>query len=171
LLLIAVAVAVIIIDQLTKALINGHVQVGESLPIIPGILHVTHVQNAGAAFGMMQNRRPLFLIAALVIIATIAIFYRRIKEEGTLLVVAVGFLLGGAIGNLIDRVTMGMVTDFIDVRIWPVFNVADCAIVIGVMVLGYYAIKSSNKELKNEQNCEDNPQRNTIENASMGTRQ
>jgi signal peptidase II len=168
--LIAVAVAVVMIDQLTKALINGHMQVGESLPVVPGILHITHVQNAGAAFGMMQNRRPLFLIAALVIIAAIAIFYRRIKEEGMLPVTAVGLLLGGAVGNLIDRVSVGTVTDFIDVRIWPVFNLADCAIVIGVIVLGYYAIKSSNKESKNEQNCEDNPQRNTIENTSMGTR-
>jgi signal peptidase II len=175
LILIAVAVAVVIIDQLTKALINGYMQVGESLPVIPGILHVTHVQNAGAAFGMMQNRRPLFLVAAFVIITVIAVFYRRIKEEGVLPVIAVGLLLGGAIGNLIDRVLVGMVTDFIDFRIWPVFNIADCAIVVGVVVLGYFAIRSSNKESKKEpnedQNCKENPQRNTIENASIGTGQ
>jgi signal peptidase II len=173
--LIAVAVAVVIVDQLTKALISGYMQVGESLPIIPGILHITHVQNAGAAFGMMQNRRPLFLIAAFVIISVIAIFYRRIKEEGILPVTAVGLLLGGAIGNLIDRVMAGTVTDFIDFRIWPVFNIADCAIVIGVIALGYFAIRSSNnesnKESDKDKNCKENPQRNTIENASIGTGQ
>jgi signal peptidase II len=89
---------------------------------------------------MMQNRRPLFLIAAVVIIAAIAVFYRRIKEEGTLPVVSVGLLLGGAVGNLIDRMLVGKVTDFIDVRIWPVFNVADSAIFVGVAVLVYFMV-------------------------------
>jgi signal peptidase II len=142
-LLIVIAAVVVLIDQLTKAAVNTYMQVGESLPVISGVLHITHVKNAGAAFGLMQDAQPLFLIAAIALIVLISIFHRRIREEGFWMTAALGMVLGGAIGNLIDRVSTGAVTDFIDIRIWPVFNAADSAIVVGVAILGVLLLLTS----------------------------
>lgn len=133
--LAAFAAAVVLIDQSSKTLIKSYLQTGESFPLISGVLHLTHIKNTGAAFGLMQDRQILFLTTAVVLIAAILVFYRQIKEEGPWVKASLGLILGGAIGNFIDRTLNGEVTDFIDIRIWPVFNVADSAIVVGVILL------------------------------------
>jgi len=109
---------------------------GESIPLISGVLHFTHVKNSGAAFGVLQNQRAVFLIASIVVIIAILYYYWQDKSESKLINGSLGLVLGGAIGNLIDRVFLGKVTDFIDFRVWPVFNLADSAIVIGAILLG-----------------------------------
>lgn len=131
--LIAVtAAAVFLVDALTKWLVQTRLVPGESLPVIPGFFYITYVRNAGAAFGLLQHQTLLFIAVALVVIALIVTYGRRVAGSSTVMHVALGLLLGGAAGNLLDRILYGRVVDFLDFRLWPfVFNVADSAIVVG----------------------------------------
>jgi signal peptidase II len=141
--LLAIAGVTVALDQYTKWLVRTYVPVNQSwnpIPWLEPIVTLTHVQNTGAAFGIFPNMNIVFIGVAIVVIALIAIFYRRLAGGSWLLRIAFGLQLAGALGNLIDRLTIGYVTDFVDVRIWPVFNVADSAIVVGTALLAYYAI-------------------------------
>ena len=131
----SIALVVVFLDQLTKFLIKENFQLSHSLPIIKNILHLTYVTNTGSAFGLFKNFN-IFLIC-FSIIAIIVIFYylKSIVKNEKLLQFAVGLLLGGTIGNLIDRLLYGAVIDFIDFRIWPVFNIADSAVTISALLL------------------------------------
>lgn len=131
--------AVLVLDQLTKLLIVGSFAPAQSLPLLPPVLQFTYVQNTGAAFGMFQGRPWVFAIIAAGIIIWIA---RELRHGGLTppLAAAYGLVLGGAAGNLIDRLRLGYVIDFIDLRVWPVFNVADSAITIGVTLLIVHAL-------------------------------
>lgn len=140
-----VALLVVLLDQLTKYLVKGNLLLGDSLTLIPGILHITHVNNSGAAFGLFQDRRPLFIIISLVAIAFILLFHRRNRSEYIWVPFGLGLALGGAIGNLIDRIMHEKVTDFIDFRIWPVFNLADASVVIGLALLAYCLLMGKGK--------------------------
>lgn len=130
------ALLVVLLDQLTKFLIKNNFQLNQSIPIIKNILNLTYVTNTGSAFGLFKGLNLIFIIFSIAVI--IAIFHyikRKIKQNEKLLQLSVGLLLGGTIGNLIDRISYGYVVDFIDFRIWPVFNVADSAITISAVLL------------------------------------
>jgi len=123
-------------DQLTKHLIASRCLPGESLPLIPSVLHLTYVQNTGAAFGLFKGQRALFLLLSLLVIAwVIREFLLRRSALTPSLMWGYALVLGGAAGNLIDRLRLGYVVDFIDLKVWPVFNVGDSAITIGVALL------------------------------------
>lgn len=124
------------LDQLTKALVRGGLSVGESVPV-EGFFRLTHVTNSGAIFGLFPNQVVVMTGASLVGIAVLLYFYHaNVNAGGDWRVrVALGLLLGGAVGNLIDRLLLGKVTDFLDVGAWPVFNLADSSIVTGVIML------------------------------------
>jgi signal peptidase II len=109
----------------------------ESIPVIPNIFHLTYIENPGAAFGLLANQRIFFIVITIIILIAVIYFYRQLKPGQILLKIALGMVVGGAIGNLIDRLRIGMVTDFFDFRIWPVFNIADSAIVIGMIYISY----------------------------------
>lgn len=141
-----VAILVIVFDQATKVIIRRYVPVGDSIPLIPGILHITYVRNPGVAFGLLPNQKIVFLIISLAVIIFILYYYRRLNVAERLQTLALGLLLGGTVGNIIDRFFLGKVTDFIDFRIWPVFNLADSSIVIGVVLLGFILISNARKE-------------------------
>mgnify|MGYP003860072617 CR=1 FL=1 len=144
--LIITAIIVLIIDQASKALVRSLMAVGESFSVIPGILYITYVRNSGAAFGLLPNQKVLFFIISLTVIIFILYYNRRMKIANRLLAISLGSLLGGAAGNLIDRLFVGMVTDFIDFRVWPVFNIADSAIVISVILIAYILLTQRPKE-------------------------
>lgn len=129
------AALVIALDQFTKAMVMARMAVAESIPIIPGVLHLTHVRNWGAAFGMFPHRTPFFIAGNALVLLTALVY--GFGPGGKRRALAVGLLAGGAGGNLTDRLRLGFVTDFLDVRVWPVFNVADSAIVIaaGLLIL------------------------------------
>ncbi len=146
LLLIIIAILVVAVDQVTKALIRNFMPVGDSVPLIPEVLHITHVRNPGGAFGLLPDQKIVFLIISLAIIIFILYYHRRLNITDRLQTLALGLLLGGAVGNIIDRFLLGKVTDFIDFRVWPVFNLADSSIVIGVVLLGFIFINSTRKE-------------------------
>lgn len=129
--IILLAVLVIAIDQCSKYYIQTHMAQGMSIPIIQNIFHITYILNPGAAFGLLKHQTFFLIGIAIVLVAAIIYFYRQIPAN-RLLHCSLGLLMGGAVGNLIDRVELGYVVDFFDFRIWPVFNVADIAIVSGV---------------------------------------
>ena len=137
LLLAAVPIAVIVIDQWSKKYIQAHMLPGMSLPVIDNVFHITYVLNPGAAFGILENQRMFFIAIALFMLALSGYFFYRVNENFRLMRLGICLLAGGAIGNVIDRVQTGYVVDFFDFRIWPVFNVADIAIVTGVGCVVY----------------------------------
>jgi len=136
-----VTLAVVIADQLSKYAVRQSLAPSSSIPVIPGVLNLTHVLNPGAAFGLLPGGRTLFFAASGAVIAFIIVYYLRVRPSSPILLTALGLELGGAIGNLIDRSTAGVVTDFIDFRIYPVFNLADSAIVVGLMLLAFVVLR------------------------------
>ena len=138
------ALLVVIADQLSKLWIRSNLAVGESLLEL-GFFRIRHIYNTGAAFGLFQDQS--FLLAIIAVIGVIAIllivivFPRRLPFlNGGLGKIALGLILGGTVGNLIDRLRFGRITDFIDFSVWPLFNVADSAITVGVILLAYSLI-------------------------------
>jgi signal peptidase II len=132
-------IGILVFDQLTKYIINQRIPKGVSIPIIKNIFHLTYVLNPGAAFGMFKNQVYFFITVAVLAIIFIMIILRRKgtrREE-----IALYLILSGAISNLIDRIRLGAVIDFLDFRIWPVFNIADSAITIGAILLAYSVLK------------------------------
>lgn len=130
------ACLVVALDQISKFLIRAYLVPGQSVPPNAPI-RLTYVANTGGAFGMFGDQTFLLTIAGIVGVVAIILYYRYPLVGGTLLRSGLGLQLGGAVGNLIDRLQRGYVTDFLDVRFWPVFNLADSAIVIGVSILTY----------------------------------
>lgn len=130
------------LDQITKIAVRARFEPSETLPIIENVFHLTYVRNTGAAFGLMPGQQSLFVLATTLVLAGIAVFWWRARPRGLVLAVSLGSIVGGALGNLIDRVTLGRVTDFFDFRIWPVFNVADVALVVGAIGLFAWALLS-----------------------------
>ncbi len=146
LLFLGLAVVVVIVDQVTKRLAEDQLERSgvHSVPIVDDVLRFTYVENRGAAFGLLQQQTAFFIVVGLIVIAVIAASYRYLPRSGLRLHLALGLQLGGAVGNLIDRVRQGYVVDFVDfgyhANWWPVFNVADSAIVIGVALLALNAL-------------------------------
>ena len=147
LLLLALAALVIGIDQLTKYLVGSNMEWGQSIPS-EGFVRLTYTTNTGGAFGIFANQTFLLAVAAVLGILVFLVYFRYIPLESTLLKAGLGLDLGGAIGNLIDRLRVGEVTDFIDIGPWPVFNVADSAIVVGTILIIYYLLFIAQKKAR-----------------------
>ena len=130
--------AVLIADIITKYLATAKLSFGESIAVIENFFHITLVRNYGVSFGLFNeaNLRWVWIIVA--VVAICIIFYYYAKLENMMVLVAASFILGGAIGNGIDRLLRGFVIDFIDFRIWPAFNIADSAITVGASLLIIY---------------------------------
>jgi len=141
--LFAIALAIVALDQYTKALVRENLPLNTSwmpIPWLDPFVTLTHTRNTGAAFGLFPSLGVVFRLISLVVVVAITFLFRRLAAGSWLLRIAFGLQLGGATGNLIDRVAWGYVTDFIDVRVWPIFNVADSALVVGTALLAYYAL-------------------------------
>ena len=134
-----VTFTVILIDRLTKIYFSSLLSSGESLPVIPNVLNMTLVHNTGIAFGLFKDQGIVFIIIPIIAIIFLIynIYYYRNNGEALTrpYIVASSLILAGAIGNLIDRIAFGHVIDFIDLHVWPVFNVADSAITIGATII------------------------------------
>ena len=132
---LGIGILVFIVDQLVKHLVVSTMHLGQSVPVIKEIFHITYVLNPGAAFGMLEHQRWFFILVALAAVLLGAAFYKKLQQESFLMRSGAGLLLGGAVGNLADRIQSGLVVDFLDFRIWPVFNIADIAICAGAGIL------------------------------------
>lgn len=135
---IIIAAVLTAADQAVKAVIQRSMFLHESIPVIPDFFHLTYIVNRGAAFGVLENQQWLFLLVAVILFLLYGVFYRNIPRSW-LIHCGLGLLLGGALGNALDRALKGAVVDFFDFRVWPVFNVADMGIVIGVLLLLWYS--------------------------------
>ena len=143
--LVSVAIATLAADQLTKYLTRNNLAIGESWPR-EGFFRITHGANTGTAFGLFPDQTLLLTLASIVAIGFIIYFYRAHGGQTWLSGVNVGLLLGGAFGNLLDRLVAGKVTDFIDVGPWPIFNIADSAVVVGITLLIANMVLFENRE-------------------------
>lgn len=143
--LFVLPLAVVILDQFSKYFVVENMALGESIPIIEEVFHLTYILNPGAAFGMFAHNRLFFIAIAVIVIGIIIWARREILASPWEVKAGCGLFLGGAIGNLIDRARQGLVIDFFDFRIWPVFNIADIAICIGVGLIIWNLLKTELK--------------------------
>jgi signal peptidase II len=141
LMLIAISTFVVGLDQLTKRWVLTTLPEGGWWSPLPGeawrFFRITHATNSGAAFGIFPNQGSFFILVAVVVVIAIVLYYRHLPTGDWLLRLSLGLQLGGAIGNLVDRLRFGYVIDFVDVGFWPIFNVADASITIGVILIAY----------------------------------
>ena len=152
----AIAVLIVVADQVTKFLVIQHIPEGESIPVIQGVLHWTHIKNDGAIFGWFDNSRWLFMVLSTVgILLMIGMLVYWVKKEpkDKFMQVILTLLIAGGIGNMIDRCAFGVVTDFIDFCAFPtlwkwIFNVADCAVTIGGGMMVLWLILSVVAEIR-----------------------
>lgn len=147
--LLAVSGITVILDQITKLLVAAYIGYGQDIAVIPGFFNLTHVLNPGGAFGLFAQQGAMvrvmfFLVFSLVAVGLILYLYVGIPETHPMLANGLSLIFGGAVGNLIDRVRMGKVIDFLDVYLgdlhWPAFNVADSAICIGVGIFMFHIL-------------------------------
>ena len=129
-----VAGAAIVADQLTKQVVGRTLELGDSVDIV-GPFSIHHVQNSGIAFGLFGSRTEIVIAVTGIAVGAMLVFFARSGRRHPVLPVALGLVLGGSIANLIDRVRLGHVTDFLDLVAWPAFNLADTFIVVGVAIL------------------------------------
>ncbi len=146
---LSIAGVAVLVDQITKWYIRQHFALYESLSVVDSFFRITYARNAGGAFGLLNQgarvwRLPFFLMASCVAVVVLLMFVRRVQPGQWWLLVALGSILGGALGNLIDRMMSGEVTDFLDVYWrdyhWPTFNVADSCITVGMVILVVYSL-------------------------------
>ncbi len=131
--LLIIVCSIIMVDQVSKQLVHSMMELGQSVTVISNFLYLTYVRNPGAAFGMFPYQTAFFIAVTLVVVILILYYYRFLNEDHRWMRLGLSLQLGGALGNLIDRVTVAYVIDFINFTIWPpVFNLADAAIVIGI---------------------------------------
>ena len=138
LLIFSAAFLVILIDQISKFAIRNSMHLSQSIPVVKNIFYITYLQNLGAGFGILQQQRLLLILVSAAVVCIILFYSKKIGKKDRLLQVISGIVLGGTIGNLIDRIIYGYVIDFLDFMIWPVFNIADSAVTIGIILLIVY---------------------------------
>ena len=127
---------VALLDQISKIWVERSMDFMESIPVIPGIFHLTYIQNPNSAFGLLKFPNKVFIIIAIIVMVLIVFLLReKIRQKDRLVFLSLVFILGGSLGNMIDRLRTGAVIDFLDFRIWPIFNIADSAINIGLFLL------------------------------------
>ena len=154
-----IVAGVVILDQITKVIVLNTLAVGESVPLIRGVFHFTHVKNPGAAFGMLENNRWVFIVISLVAVFAMMFYLVKYRPRDGWLYVPLCMIAGGGFGNMIDRLFYGekfghgLVVDFLDFcafpRIWHwIFNVADAFVVVGAGILFVYLLRDTIKEMK-----------------------
>lgn len=141
--LMIVTAIILVLDQLTKAMVLDRLPLYTTVPVIPGFFNLTHIQNPGGAFGFLADQSPavrrlLFIVISSAAVVMVFWFYRTTPRDRPFLALAFALIFGGAIGNLIDRFRFGKVVDFLDFYVgtwhWPAFNVADSAITVGISI-------------------------------------
>lgn len=138
--ILLITFSVLILDQITKWIVKSFIFSVYQVEIIKGFLYISMIKNTGAAFGILQQQR-LFLILVPIVILLLFVYYYKDIPKDTLAWVSAGLILGGALGNLTDRLILGYVIDFVHFTFWPAFNVADSAISIGAVLYAYLLVR------------------------------
>lgn len=131
----------LVLDQAVKLLVRSNMGLYESIPVIPHIFHITYVENPGAAFGILANHRFLFLVLCLIIVGVLTYLYTQLQNKKSPMAFSLALIISGALGNAIDRALKGSVTDMFDFQVWPVFNIADITICVGLALFAILIIK------------------------------
>ena len=145
--LIQLAALVFVIDQFSKFLVRDQLFRYESFPAT-GFFRITHVFNTGSAFGIFRDQNTPLILVSFLGIAILILIYRSQRAPSGLLRLSLGLQIGGAVGNLVDRLRLGHVTDFVDVGAWPVFNVADASIITGLVILAWIFLVADSDDSK-----------------------
>ena len=140
------------LDQIVKLLVRQSMYIGESIPIIKGIFHITYIENQGVAFGLFSGHTEMLVVLSILILIGLLVFMWREKSHSLCLQYGVALIVAGALGNIIDRVMKASVTDMFDFRIWPIFNIADIVVCIGFLLLVIYLLFSSEDKSGESQN-------------------
>lgn len=137
-----------VLDRLTKACILANMRLGQSIPVIENIFHITFKTNDGAAFSILSGRVPFLILATLLIIGALVALIIVKKPKSKIFGIAVSLIISGAVGNLVDRIALGHVVDFLDARFidFPIFNVADICVVFGAALFCIYVFRSTDFE-------------------------
>jgi signal peptidase II len=142
--LLLTAIVILVADQVTKALVVANLGIGEKASVVGDLVQIWHAQNRGASFSLFQGWSIVFLVVSVVSIAMVAYFHRSLRNQSPWLHVVLGVVLGGTLGNFIDRLRQGYVTDWLSIGIggtrWPTFNVADSSLVVGIGILVLYLL-------------------------------
>lgn len=141
-----IALVLLVVDQWSKALVRQHMHLGESIPLIPNVFHLTYIENDGVAFGLFAGHTGIFLIVSLCVLVGLVLFAWKEDKDSTLLHYGVALVVSGALGNIIDRAYKASVTDMFDLRIFAIFNVADIAVCVGVALLVLYVFLDSREK-------------------------
>lgn len=144
----ALAVLIIIIDQISKWLVATKMDIGESIPVWIGVFSITSHRNEGAAFGILQGQMWLFYVITVIVVLGVTYYLHKYGRHQVFLGIALALILGGAIGNFIDRALNGSVVDFLYFRIinYPIFNIADASLVVGVILILIHTLLDGRKE-------------------------
>ena len=134
-----IAAIVVILDQIAKHIVVKSIDTYDSVVVIPKFFSFTHVLNTGAGFGILQNYNAILLFISVIVLGGILFYWNTVTTHFER--ICMSLIVGGIIGNLIDRLTRGYVVDFLEFHFWPTFNLADAAICIGVLGLLYYSVK------------------------------
>lgn len=134
------------IDQTSKFLVQSLMGQGESIAIVPPFFYFTYILNPGAAFGLLAYQNTLFVTITVLLVVGVLLGHKKIPPGMKFLKCGLGLVVGGALGNMVDRLRFGRVIDFLDFRIWPVFNLADTAIVTGAFILLIVLIREPGKK-------------------------
>ncbi len=132
---VAISLLTLLVDQISKYVITTTMLQGQSIAVLSPVFFMTYILNPGAAFGLLANKTGFLIVVSIIVVIGIMAGYRYLPRERVWAHIALGLISGGALGNLIDRIRIGRVIDFLDFRVWPVFNLADTAIVIGALLL------------------------------------
>jgi signal peptidase II len=145
-LVVGVALAVLVLDQAVKAWVERALPLEVSRPFLPPVLWLTHTRNTGAAFSLLRGHGEALILISIIIITFMAVSLARLARRGErapgLLGIGLALPLGGALGNLVDRLARGFVVDYLDLRWWPIFNIADSAIVVGAIFLAFHLLRA-----------------------------
>jgi signal peptidase II len=142
---LGLALAIFILDQGLKAVVEGSMPPGESIPVIPGFLSITHIRNDGGAFGILGGSQLVLLLGSIVAVGVV-LWMLFSEQSSRLTTLGCGLILGGAAGNLLDRLTNAEVTDYVHFSFWYVFNAADAAITVGVAALLLAALRPAGRD-------------------------
>jgi signal peptidase II len=144
--LLLTGLAILVADQLSKGFVVAALAIGEQVHVVGDVVQVWHVQNRGAAFSLFQGGAIIFLVVSVLSLGMVAYFHRALRGRSSWVHVVLGLILGGTLGNLVDRVRQGYVTDWLSVGVgnlrWPTFNVADSSIVVGIGILVLYLLRA-----------------------------
>lgn len=152
-----IILGIIVLDQFVKKIIIVNMNLGQSVPVIQDIFHITYIRNTGAAFSLMENMYWLLVLLPIVLaLAAVVFLFIKRKTAHPLLMTSVAMIAGGGLGNLIDRVVYGYVVDFLDFRIFPIFNVADICVCVGCGLMILYVLFFDGKKDGKRDNLQSN---------------